>query len=321
MIAKSIVKGVGSFLPTRIITNEELAKQVDTSDEWIQKSVGIKQRHVISEGESTSYLAHQAALRALEAAKVTPDAVDMIILGTTTPDNPFPATATRVQKMLGAGNAFAFDIQAVCSGFVYALSIADNFIRAGQVKTALVICAESMSQLVDWSDRSTCVLFGDGAGAVVLQGGDAQGERGILSTHLHSDGTLYDALYVDNSMPTPHNRGHIKMSGRTIFIQAVRRIGESIERALTHNNLRIEDIDWFVPHQANKRIIDGVAEHFGLPPEKTIVTIAEHANTSAASIPLALHKAVHEGKIKEGQLVLVEAMGGGLTWGSALIRW
>lgn len=319
----SVVKGTGSYLPERVMTNQELAERVDTSHEWIVERTGIHQRHISREDEPTSILGARAAEGALEKAGIKAADLDLIILATTTPDHPFPSTAVKIQSIIGASKAFAFDVQAVCSGFVYALAVADNFIKTGQVKKALVIGAEKMSSLLDWNDRNTCVLFGDGAGALVLEADESPSEnqRGIISTHLHSDGTLYDELMVNTSQKGPCGKGVIKMNGRLIFVQAVKKIGESIQTALAHNHLKVEDIHWFVPHQANKRIIDGVAQHFGLPPEKTVITVDKHANTSAASIPLALDVAVQDGRIQKGNLVLVEALGGGLTWGSALIRW
>jgi 3-oxoacyl-[acyl-carrier-protein] synthase-3 len=286
-------------------------------------------------------MAANAARQALFMAGIDATKVDAIVLATTTPDNGFPATATRVQALLGASNAFAFDIQAVCSGFIYALSVANNFIKTGQAKTVLLIGAEAMSRIVDWNDRGTCVLFGDGAAALVLKATELDREasstiqsantnnvkslnvnkRGVLSTHLYSDGCGYDLLYVDHTIETQNKRGGVIMNGREIFKSAVKKIGEAVEKALIANNLTIDDIDWFVPHQANERIIKGVIDHFHLPPEKVVMTVSQHANTSAASIPLALCEAVRDGRIKPGQLVLIEAMGGGLTWGSAIIRW
>lgn len=317
---RSVIMGSASYLPNRICTNHELSEKLDTTHEWIVERSGIHQRHLVSHGETNADLATHAARLALEKAGVDPMDVDCIILATTTPDHPFPATATRVQHQLGAKKAFAFDLQAVCSGFVYALAVADNFIRLGQARHVVLIASEAMSRLLDWEDRGTCVLFGDGAGAFVLSAQN-DNERGVLSTHLFSDGSMYDALYVDNTVDSPNKRGYIRMEGRTIYMQAVRRIGQAVETALAHNQLRVEDIDWFVPHQANQRIIDGVCSHFKIPVEKTVTTIANHANTSAASIPLAVDVAVQDGRIQPGQLVLIEAMGGGLTWGSALIRW
>lgn len=321
MTFHSCVAGIGHYLPKNCVKNTDLPAQLDTSDEWIRNRTGITQRHIASPDETTAFMAAQAAKQALLKAQIDASRVDAIILATTTPDNGFPASAARVQALIGASNAFAFDIQAVCSGFVYALSVADNFIKAGQAKTVLLIGAESMSRIVDWNDRTTCVLFGDGAAALVLQAADSANERGVLSTHLYSDGCGYDLLYVDHAIETPNKRGGVIMHGREIFKSAVKKIGEAVEKALEANNLTVDDIDWFVPHQANERIITGVIDHFHLPPEKVVVTVDKHANTSAASIPLALYEAVNDGRIKPGQLVLIEAMGGGLTWGSAIIRW
>lgn len=318
---RSQVIGCGGYLPETIVTNHDLAKKVDTTDEWIRERSGIEKRHVVADKQTCSDLCYLAALKAIKNAGIEPSDIGCIVVGTTTPDHPCPATATRVQTKLGAHKAFAFDVQAVCSGFVYALAVADNFVRCGQAKYALVIGADVMSELLDWNDRSTCVLFGDGAGALVLKSVPESVDRGILSTHLFSDGEHYDALYVDNSVDTDKRRGYIRMQGREIFKNAVQKIGEAVEKALEYNHLTPEDIDWFVPHQANKRIIMGVSEKFNLPPEKVVITIDQHANTSAASIPLALATAVEDGRIQPGHLVLIEAMGGGLTWGSALIRW
>lgn len=315
----SRVVGCGSYLPATILTNEELAKRVDTTDEWIQQRTGIKQRHIVADGEMTSDMATAAAQKALKNANLSAAEIDLIILATTTPDHPFPATATKVQTMLGANKAFAFDLQAVCSGFAYALATADNFIKSGSVKTALVIGADAMSKVLDWTDRSNCVLFGDGAGAFVLKADT--GTSGILSTHLFSDGTCYDALYVDPVGAAINQRGFIQMKGREIYRHAVHKIGGAVETALKANNMTVDDVDWLVPHQANRRILEAVADHFTLPMEKIVITIDQHANTSAASIPLATCVAVDDGRIKPGQIIVFEAMGGGLTWGSAVVRW
>ena len=319
--------GTGSYLPEKIVTNDELAKTVDTSDEWIRERTGIRQRHIAAEGELTSDLAFQAASRALDAAGILAQEVDLIIVGTTTPDHTFPATSARLQAMLNTGNGFAFDLQAVCSGFIYGLSVADNFIRLGQVKTALVIGAETMSRMIDWQDRNTCVLFGDGAGAVVLRGEDVgEGEadapkRGILSTHLHSNGHLYDLLHASGGPSWTQTTGHIRMQGRDVFRHAVTNLASVVDEALEANGFSYDDIDWLVPHQANQRILDGTARKLRLPKSRVVVTVAEHANTSAASVPLALDTAVRDGRIKRGQLILMEAMGGGLTWGAGLVRY
>jgi 3-oxoacyl-[acyl-carrier-protein] synthase III len=321
MPLRSVVLGCGSYLPSRIVTNEELATRVDTTDEWIVQRTGIRQRHVAAEGEFTSDLALAAARKAIDHAGIAVDEIDVVIVATATPDNTFPATATKVQHKLGMKRGFAFDVQAVCSGFVYAIGVADSFLKSGQARTALVIGAETFSRLLDWSDRQTCVLFGDGAGAVVLRAETGTGERGILSTHLHSDGDNYDLLYVDGGPSSTGTVGHLRMEGRKVFIHAVQRLAEVVDEALAAQQLTARDIDWLVPHQANKRIIDGVGKKLGLDPAHVVVTVDRHANTSAASIPLALAEAVHDGRIKRGDLVLLEAMGGGFTWGSALIRW
>jgi len=321
---RSVVAGVGSYLPARIVTNQDLSRQVETSDAWIRERTGIRQRHIAAEGEKTSDLAVNAARAALAHAGMGIDEVDLIVLATTTPDSTFPATAARVQAALGMNHGAAFDIQAVCAGFVYALAVTDNFLRLGQARAALVIGAETFSRLLDWSDRSTSVLFGDGAGAVVLRAepsGGGVGERGILSTHLHSDGRFYDLLYVDGGPSTTGTTGHVRMSGPEVFRHAVVKLAEVVDEALAANGLTPADIDWLVPHQANKRIIDGTAKKLGLPESKIILTVAQHANTSAASIPLALAVGCADGRIKPGHLVLIEAIGGGLAWGASIIRW
>ncbi|WP_042704459.1 beta-ketoacyl-ACP synthase III [Azospirillum sp. B506] len=323
MVMRSQVLGCGIFLPSNVVTNQDLEQRVDTSDEWIVQRTGIRSRHIAAEGEKTSDLAIAAATRALEHAGVPAASIDCIILATTTPDNTFPATATKVQAALGA-KGFAMDIQAVCAGFVYALSVADNFLRNGQARRALVIGAETFSRLLDWNDRTTCVLFGDGAGAVVLEAYEAKGDsadRGVLSTHLHSDGSQYDLLYVDGGASSTGTIGHVRMHGQEIFRHAVSKLSAVVEEALVANGLESTDIDWMVPHQANRRIIDGLARKMKLAPEKVVLTVDRHGNTSAASIPLALGEAVADGRIKRGDLILMEAIGGGLTWGSALIRW
>ncbi|SMH52471.1 beta-ketoacyl-ACP synthase III [Azospirillum agricola] len=323
MVKRSRVLGCGTYLPANVVTNRDLEQRVDTTDEWIVQRTGILSRHIAAEGEKTSDLAIAAATRALEHAGVPASSIDCIVLATTTPDNTFPATATKVQAALGT-TGFAMDIQAVCAGFVYGLSVADNFIRAGQARRALVIGAETFSRLLDWNDRTTCVLFGDGAGAVVLEGYDAKGDsddRGVLSTHLHSDGTQYDLLYVDGGASSTGTIGHVRMHGQEIFRHAVSKLSSVVEEALAANGLEASDIDWMVPHQANRRIIDGLARKMKLAPEKVVLTVDRHGNTSAASIPLALGEAVADGRVKRGDLILMEAIGGGLTWGSALIRW
>lgn len=328
MTYSSVISGIGHYLPKACVKNADLPAHLNTTDEWIRERTGITQRFRAADDETTAVMAANAAKQALNMAGLDASSVDAIVLATTSPDHGFPATATRVQALIGARNAFAFDVQAVCSGFVYALSIADNFIKAGQAKTVLLIGAESMLRLVDWHDRTTCVLFGDGAAAIVLTSSEISKElvveenpRGILSTHLYSDGCGYDLLYVNQEIETENKRGAIVMNGREIFKSAVKKIGEAVEKALIANNLTVDDIDWFVPHQANQRIIQGVIDHFNLPPEKVVMTVDKHANTSAASIPLAMFEAVRDGRIKPGQLVLIEAMGGGLTWASAIIRW
>jgi 3-oxoacyl-[acyl-carrier-protein] synthase-3 len=322
---RSVVAGVGRYLPERIVTNAELAKQIDTSDEWIRERSGIVQRHIAADGELTSDLATQAARRALGAAGMSPDDIGLIVVATSTPDETFPASATVVQSKLGCANgSMGFDIQAVCSGFVYALATADNFIKAGQVDSALVIGAETFSRILDWNDRGTCVLFGDGAGAMVLKADDGDGttgDRGVLSTHLHSDGSLHDLLYVDGGPSSTGEVGYLRMEGREVFRHAVTKMSAVVVEALEATGLTANEVDWFVPHQANKRIIDGTARKLGVGADRVVVTIDKHANTSAASIPLALSVAVDDNRIKQGNLVLIEAMGGGLTWGSGIIRW
>jgi len=318
------IAGCGAYLPERVVTNSELAKTVDTTDEWIVARTGIQRRHVAAEGEVTSDLAYEAAVAALQNANLTIEDIDLIVLATATPDYTFPSTATQVQKRLGMTWGAAFDVQAVCSGFVFALAVADNFLRLGQAKGALVIGAETFSRILDWTDRRTCVLFGDGAGAVVLraeEGALATDKSGILSTHLHSDGRYRDLLYVDGGPSATQTVGHLRMSGREVFRHAVVNLAGVVHEALEANGLQADAIDWIVPHQANKRILAGTAKKLGLSMERVVVTVEEHANTSAASIPLALHTAVADGRIQPGQLLLLEAMGGGFTWGSALVRW
>ncbi len=318
------VIGCGAYLPERVVSNAELAERLDTSDEWIVQRTGIRQRHVAATGELTSDLALRAAQRALAAAGMAGSDLDLLVLATATPDNTFPATATKVQARLGMSRGAAFDVQAVCSGFIYALAVADNFIRSGQARTVMVIGAETFSRILDWEDRGTCVLFGDGAGALVLRAERSDGskaERGILSTHLHSDGAGYDLLYVDGGPSTTGSCGFLRMEGKEIFRHAVQRLAEVVDEALAANGLKAGEVDWLVPHQANRRIIDSMGRKLGLAAEKVVVTIDRHANTSAASVPLALAEAVDQGRIKPGDLVLMEAMGGGLTWGAALVRW
>ena len=318
---KTIIRSVGAYLPTRVMTNDELAKTVDTSDEWIQQRTVIKQRHVAAEGELTSDLATAAGKKALENAGLEIGDIDLIIVATTTPDMTFPATAAVVQQKLGMHHGAAFDIQAVCSGFVYAVATGDSYLKNGLGKRALVIGAETATRILDWNDRTTCVLFGDGAGAVVMELGKAGDERGVLATALRSDGHYWNKLYTDGGVSSTQSMGHVRMEGREVFKHAVGMITDVVYKVLEDTGHTIDDLDWFVPHQANKRIIDGAGMKLGLPPEKVVVTVDRHANTSAASVPLALHTAVSDGRIKRGDLVMIEAMGGGFTWGASLIRW
>ena len=324
-ILRSVVAGFGAALPRGRVTNDGLvARGVDTSDEWIRQRTGIVSRYVAAPDETTVSLSTAAARAALDRAGIGADEVDLIILGTTTPDETFPASATQVQAALGIHRGFAFDVQAVCSGFVYALSMADNCLRLGQAKTALVIGAETFTRLLDWEDRTTCVLFGDGAGAIVLRAEEGTGtnaDRGVLTTHLHSDGRQHDALYVDGGPSSTGTVGHVRMKGQEVFRHAVNRLAEVVDEALAAAGITAAEIDWLVPHQANRRIIDAMGRKLGLPPEKVVITVDRHANTSAASIPLALAEAAADGRIRPGHLVLIEAMGGGFTWGSSLIRW
>ena len=321
---KSIVRGVGGYLPAHIMTNADLAKKVDTSDEWIVQRTGIRERHIAADGEKTSDLGLAAAKAALKNAGMNADAVDLIVLATSTPDQTFPATAVTIQAELGITRGAAFDMQAVCSGFVFALATADRFLRSGDFRCALVIGAETFSRILDWTDRGTCVLFGDGAGAVVLEASEQAGggdDRGVLTTKLRSDGRHRLKLYVDGGPSSTGTVGHLRMEGREVFRHAVGMITDVIEDAFAATGYTANDVDWFVPHQANKRIIDGSAHKLGIAPEKIVTTVDRHGNTSAASIPLALSVACADGRIKQGDLVLLEAMGGGFTWGSALIRW
>lgn len=323
MIRRARLIGCGSYLPQRVVPNRELAERVDTSDDWIIQRTGIRQRHIAADGQTTADLAEAAARKALAQAGLEGHELDLIVVATATPDHTFPATATKVQARLGMVGGPAFDLQAVCSGFVYALGVANNFIVAGQANAALVIGAETFSRILDWEDRSTCVLFGDGAGAVVLRAEAGQGtvaDRGILSTHLHADGREYDKLFVDGGPSATRTTGHLRMEGREVFRHAVVRLAEVVNEALEANQVTAADIDWLVPHQANRRIIEATAKKLAMPLERVIMTVERHANTSAASIPLALAEGVEDGRIRPGQLVLMEAMGGGFTWGSALIR-
>ena len=310
----------GSYLPEKILTNDDLTKIVDTSDEWIFQRSGIKQRHIAADNQATSDMAVKAAQKALKAAGISANDIDGIIVATTTPDQTFPSVAVKVQAELGAPVGVAFDLQAVCTGFIYALATADNFIKAGQLKRVLVIGAEKMSSVLDWSDRATCVLFGDGAGAVILEASDIDDGAGILSTHLYADGNMRDLLYTSGGVSTTGDSGHIIMQGREVFKNAVNLMAAAVNAALEENNLSADDIDWLVPHQANLRIIESTAKKLSMPMERVIVTVQNHGNTSAASIPLAFDEAMQAGKIKKGELVLFEALGGGLTWGSALVR-
>lgn len=323
-IIRSIVRGTGSMLPERIMTNQDFAGVVETSDEWIVQRTGIRNRHVAGEGETTVSLAEGAARRALDAAGLTIADIDLIILATTTPNNTFPASSVQLQQRLGMRHGFAFDVQAVCSGFVYALTNADLYIRSGMAKRALVVGAETFSRILDWEDRSTCVLFGDGAGAVVIEAAEGEGtvaDRGILVSRLRSDGEHEKKLYVDGGPSTTGTVGKLRMEGREVFKHAVGMITDVIEESFSALDIGPDDIDWFVPHQANRRIIDASAKKLGIAPEKVVVTVQDHGNTSAASIPLALDRAVRDGRIQAGQLVLLEAMGGGFTWGAVVVRW
>lgn len=320
MTRRSVLLGVGGYLPAKALTNAELATRVDTSDEWIVERTGIRQRHIAAEGERTSDLAIEAARRALEHAGCAARDVDLLIVATTTPDLTFPATAARVQAALGMSGGAAFDLQAVCSGFIFALATADNALVRGQAHTAVVIGAETFSRIVDWEDRSTCVLFGDGAGAAVLASRDDAGERGILSTFMRTDGRMHDLLYTDGGPSETGGVGKVRMVGNAVFRQAVEHISGAMLEACARANVAIDQVDWFVPHQANQRILDGVARRLAIAPEKVVSTVAQHGNTSAASVPLALDAAVRDGRVRPGQLVLMEALGGGLTWGAALVR-
>ena len=321
---RSVVRGFGASLPKRVMTNADLESLVETSDEWIVQRTGIKQRYIAGEGETTASLGAAAAQEALDRAGLTAADIDLIICATSTPDNTFPATAVNIQNRLGMHHGFAFDVQAVCSGFVYAMATADLYIRGGMAKRVLVIGAETFSRILDWTDRTTCVLFGDGAGALVLEAAEGEGavtDRGILTSNLRSDGTHREKLYVDGGPSTTGTVGHLRMEGREVFKHAVGMITDVIEAAFTATGTTADDIDWLVPHQANKRIIDGSAKKLGIPDEKVVITVDKHGNTSAASIPLALATAAGDGRINEGDLVMLEAMGGGFTWGAVLVRW
>ena len=323
-VIRSVIRSVGAHLPKRVMTNDDLAKIVDTSDEWIVERTGIRERHIAADGELTSDLGIAAAHQALVRAGVDPVDIDLVICATSTPDRTFPATAVRIQAGLGVTKGAAFDIQAVCSGFVYALATADNFIKAGQSKRAVVIGAETFSRILDWTDRGTCVLFGDGAGAVVLEAQPQHGtreDRGILATRIRSDGRYEDLLYVDGGPGSTKTVGHLRMNGREVFRHAVQKISGVIEEALVMTGYAADEIDLYVPHQANQRILDGIAKKLNVAPDKIVMTLAKHGNTSAASIPLALNQAFESHRLSEGKLVLMEAMGGGFTWGAVLARW
>ena len=324
MTIRSVVVGCGSYLPSRVLTNAELVGMVETSDEWIMQRTGIRERRIAAPGELTSDLALHAARAALAAAEVDPLSIDLIVLGTATPDNTFPASAVSVQAGHGLTKGVAFDVQAVCSGFVFALATADSFLKTGASKRALVIGAETFSRILDWKDRTTCVLFGDGAGAIVLVADEQPGaptDRGVLATHLRSDGRYKDKLYVDGGPSSTGTAGFLRMEGRDVFRHAVAGTTDAVEAVFRETGYTAADVDWFVPHQANKRIIDGSAHRLGIAPEKIISTVDRHGNTSAASIPLALDVAIADGRIKRGDLVLLQAVGGGFTWGAALVRW
>jgi 3-oxoacyl-[acyl-carrier-protein] synthase III len=324
VILRSVVLGCGSYLPQQTLTNAELAARIDTSDEWIVQRTGIRERHIAADGEFTSHLAINAAKAALANAGIDAQAIDLIVLATSTPDNTFPATAVAVQNGLGINHGAAFDLQAVCTGFVFALATADNFLRTGAFKRALVIGAETFSRILDWNDRGPCVLFGDGAGAIVLEAQEAPGQisdRGVLTTHLRSDGRHKSKLYVDGGPSSTKTVGYLRMEGKEVFKHAVGMITDVIVDAFNATGLTAEDITWFIPHQANKRIIDASAHKLHIAPQKVVLTVDRHGNTSAASIPLAIDVAVKDGRVKKGDLVLLEAMGGGFTWGSALLRW
>ena len=323
-VIRSVVRGVGACLPRRVVTNDELAKMVDTTNEWIIERSGIEQRYIAGDDELTSTLGTAAARQALVRAGIDPIDIDLVICATATPDRTFPATAVKIQAALGVTKGAAFDVQAVCSGFVYAMTIADNFLKAGQFKRALVIGAETFSRILDWSDRSTCVLFGDGAGAVVLEAQPQHGtreDRGIIATLLRSDGRYEDLLYVDGGPGSTKTVGHLRMNGREVFRHAVQKISGVIEETLLMTGYAADEIDLYVPHQANGRILDGIAKKLGVSPGKIVMTVNKHGNTSAASIPLALNHAFETHRVKEGSLVLMEAMGGGFTWGAVLVRW
>ena len=318
---RSVIRGVGAFLPQKVLTNKEIESIVDTSNEWIVERTGIRRRHIAAEGETTADLAVAAAKAALANAGMEPGQIELIILATSTPDHTFPATATAVQAGLGLMQGAAFDIQAVCTGFVFALTVADSLIKSGQYDRVLVIGAETFSRILDWTDRSTCVLFGDGAGAVILEARRVGGSRGILASRLRSDGRHHNKLYVDGGPSSTGTVGHLRMQGREVFRHAIINIAQIMDETLQQAGVSPDEIDWFVPHQANRRILSGTARKFSIPEERVVMTVETHGNTSAASIPLALDVAVSDGRIKKGDLVLMEAMGGGFTWGATLVRW
>ncbi|RTL60517.1 MAG: ketoacyl-ACP synthase III [Hyphomicrobiales bacterium] len=321
---RSVIRGVGAYLPAKVLTNDDISKIVDTSDEWIRERTGIEQRHIAADGELTSDLGIAASRQALVRAGIDPVDIDLVVCATSTPDRTFPATAVRIQAGLGISKGAAFDVQAVCSGFVYALAIADNFLRSGQFKRAIVVGAETFSRILDWSDRGTCVLFGDGAGALVLEAQTQLGnrdDRGILSTTIRSDGRFEELLYVDGGPGSTKTTGHLRMNGREVFRHAVQKISGVIEETLVETGYAPDEVDLYVPHQANKRILDGIAKRLNISPDRIMYTLAKHGNTSAASIPLALNVAFEARRLSERKLILMEAMGGGLTWGAALARW
>ena len=323
-VIRSVIRGVGAYLPKRIMTNDDLARIVDTTDEWIRERTGIEQRHIAEEGELTSDLGIAASRQALVRSGIAPGDIDLVICATATPDRTFPATAVKIQAGLGITGGAGFDVQAVCSGFIYALNVADNFLKCGQCKRVLVVGAETFSRILDWKDRGTCVLFGDGAGAVVLEAQTQLGsreDRGILATRIRSDGRFEDLLYVDGGPGSTKTTGHLRMNGREVFRHAVQKISSVIEETLVTTGYAPAEIDLYVPHQANKRILDGIGKKLGIPAGKVVVTLAKHGNTSAASVPLALNQAFEEHRLREGSLVLMEAMGGGFTWGAVLARW
>ncbi|MDB5693286.1 MAG: ketoacyl-ACP synthase [Alphaproteobacteria bacterium] len=321
MSRRSVILGTGSALPPRRVTNAELAERIDTTHEWIVERTGIEARHIAADGETTATLATEAARKALDAAGVAPDKVGLIVLATATPDQTFPASATRVQTALGIDDCIAFDVAAVCTGFLYALSVADNMLKGGMADYALVIGSETFSRILDWDDRATCVLFGDGAGAILLEAQETEEEKGVLATRLHADGRHNDLLYVDGGASTTGTVGKLRMKGKEVFRHAVVNLAAVLTEVLAVTGHRAGEIDWVVPHQANKRILDATAKKLGLDPNRVIVTVDQHANTSAASVPLALDVAVRDGRIKRGNLLVLEAMGGGFTWGAAVVRY